>query len=126
MYSDDYKLDEIKEKINELSTQLQWLQDFFDHLFEYREIKVTQDKRWQYMEIVKYMSVVEDEMSESYEIIDSSGTKTLMVDSNNPNIVSVLNDYGARGWEVINVREVESNDEKRKIFGVRETYTLKR
>lgn len=124
MYSDDYeyKLNKIKEKIIELSTQLKEFRNFF----EYREVKVTQDKRWEYMEIVKYMSVVEDEMSESYEIIDSSGTKTLLVDSNNPNIVSVLNDYGARGLEVISVREVESNDEKKKIFGVRETYTLKR
>lgn len=124
MYSDDYeyKLNKIKEKIIELSTQLKEFRNFF----EYREVKVTQDKRWEYMEIVKYMSVVEDEMSESYEIIDFSGTKTLLVDSNNPNIVSVLNDYGARGLEVISVREVESNDEKKKIFGVRETYTLKR
>lgn len=78
------------------------------------------------MEIVNVLAADEDGGKEFYCIKDSSGVQEEEFGGLNPkNIVAVLNFYGYRGWEVIGVREIES-EQADKFFGVRETYTLKR
>jgi hypothetical protein len=83
------------------------------------------------MEIAKFISADEDysftnKTNEGFQVIDSSGTKNKKIDTANPNIISFLNNYGDSGWEVISVREIERNHEELKVYGVIETYTLKR
>lgn len=87
--------------------------------------QIKDNKKWEYMEIIKVVAADKNDCREYYKTVNFSGTQTESFDHLNPNIVAVLNSYGQTGWELISVREIEST-QSGEYFSVRETYTLKR
>ncbi len=87
--------------------------------------QIRDNKKWEYMEIIKVVAADKNDCREYYKTVNISVTQTECFDRLNPNIVAVLNSYGQKGWELISVREIEST-QSGEYFSVRETYTLKR
>lgn len=136
MFSDEFR--EVNQ-IEELIKQVKYIKNYVEY---FNILQDNENKEWwEYIEIVEFYeayrgevssphaSIVanEDEMQRGYIIVNSSGKEKRKFTEAYPNIISVLNDYGSEGWEVISVREIESKEYKNgKDFSAIATYTLKR
>lgn len=134
MLSDEFK--EINQ-IEELIKQVKYIKNYV----EYFNILQDDEKKdyWEYIELEFYEAYSEntsphasifaneDEMQPDYIIINSLGKETRKFNEAYPNIISVLNDYGSAGWEVISVREIKSKKYgNRRDYSAITTYTLKK
>lgn len=91
MYYDSYD----KEKMEELIEEVKTVKESIDKL-NYQHNQVAHN--WEYLEIEDFIAASEDESNQGYKIIDSSGTQIEQFNEFFPNIISVLNSYGNRGW----------------------------
>lgn len=134
MLSDEFR--EINQ-IEELIKQVKYIKNYVEYF------NILQDDEnkdcWEYIELEFYeayrgevssphASILanEEEMQPDYIIVNSLGKETRKFNEAYPNIISVLNDYGSEGWEVISVREIKSKEYGKGNFSAITTYTLKR